>query len=138
MFQEGEDVGEEEKLCGLMKKRSESRHVHGVRCQYHQMLCLHDHRMIEMKKNMTFIEFDDFVKIYSGDYLYIDDVRKCFDVYEVIFTIYNSKDHNFYKIRTFLTRQRNNLMDLKNHLVRVCSETKSIKKMSKHCNCVIF
>ena len=136
MFQE-EYYDEEKrgKLEDKPKKRSESGGE--VKCQYHRVLYLHELRMMEIKNNMPCIDFDDFVKIYSGDYLYINDVGIFLDACEVIFTIYNDKDHKFYNIRTFFKyHQHKTLMDLNNQFVQVCSKTKSIEKMRKHCNCV--
>ena len=135
MFQEEDHYVDEEKKLDKPKKRSES--SGDVQCQYHQVLYLHELRLMEIKNNMPCIDFDDFVKIYSGDYLYIDDVRIFLDACEVIFTIYNGKDHKFYNIRTFLKYQRYKMLKrLKNQLVQVCSKTKSIEKMREHCNCV--
>ena len=113
-------------------KRSESRFF---KCIYHRVLRLHEIRMMG-KKKISFIEFDHFVKIYTGDYLFVKDVREYLDLFEVLFVVYNCNVHKFYTIRTYLNRQKYQpVLGLKKSFVQICYETKSIEVLRKTCDC---
>lgn len=82
----------------LPLKQSESSSFHLNQCLYHQSACIHEIRLAKVREEASFIDFNDFVNLYSGDYLFIENMIEYLDLLEVIFCIYNTKSHEFHDL----------------------------------------
>lgn len=83
-----------------------------------------------------FVHFDDLMKIYSGDYLYVEDVMEYFDLLEVILCIFNMKSEEFHMIRTRLDRTKYwEMICMKGKFVYLNRRSESLKFVEKRCQC---
>lgn len=73
-------------------KRSE---FHLNQCLYHRTTFIHGIRLMKKRDEASFVDFDDFMKLYLGDHLLIEDVVEFFELLEVLFCNYNVNYKNF-------------------------------------------
>lgn len=105
-------------------------------CLFHRVHYVHEMRMMKMREEATFIDIDDFLKLYSGDYLLLENVLECFELIELVFCVYNSKSQKFHLIRTRVNRQNSRKLELmKNHFVQFDFKNRYLKIVENVCSC---
>lgn len=123
----------EEEESMIPVKHSE---FHLNQCSYHHTMCIHEIRLAKKREEASFVDFDDFVKLYSGDYLFVENVIEFLDLLEVILCIYNSKSRKFHMIRTRLNRQAYwEVISMKSQFVHLNHKKRSLKLIRQACHC---
>ena len=105
-------------------------------CLYHRVQCTHQLCLMKMRNESAVVELDDILRLYSGDYLLLENVIEYFDILELLFRVYNEKSKSFYLITTRVNRHRYwQVIRMKNHFVKIDYDTKEISVVDSHCNC---
>ena len=105
-------------------------------CLFHRVVFIHEIRMMKMRDEATFVDIDDFLRLYTGDYLLLENVVECFDLVELLFCIYNSKSRKFHLIRTRVNRQNyRRLEQMKNHFVKFDYKNRDLEVVQNGCSC---
>ena len=89
-----------------------------------------------MRNESVVVELDDILRLYSGDYLLLENVIEYFDILELLLRVYNAKSKSFYLVTTRVNRQRYwQVIRMKNHFVKIDYDTKEISVVESHCEC---
>ena len=105
-------------------------------CLYHRVQCTHQLCLMKMRNESVVVELDDILRLYSGDYLLLENVIEYFDILELLLRVYNAKSKSFYLVTTRVNRQRYwQVIRMKNHFVKIDYDTKEISVVESHCEC---
>ena len=105
-------------------------------CLYHRVQCTHQLCLMKMRNESVVVELDDILRLYSGDYLLLENVIEYFDILELLLRVYNAKSKSFYLITVRVNRHRYwQVVKMKNHFVKIDYDTKEISLVEPRCNC---